>query len=75
MVVHLCWCLGQTEGDILFGVISYLFVSRPAAGARFAKWRAVLKISEGKGPSTQAILENAHGLARYAQIAQVCTLP
>lgn len=39
-------------------------------GARFAKWRAVLKISEGKGPSTQAILENAHGLARYAQIAQ-----
>lgn len=39
-------------------------------GARFAKWRAVLKISEGKGPSAQAILENAHGLARYAQIAQ-----
>ena len=40
-------------------------------GARFAKWRAVLKISEGgTGPSTQAILENAHGLARYAQIAQ-----
>jgi len=39
-------------------------------GARFAKWRAVLKISEGKGPSTQAILENVHGLARYAQIAQ-----
>ncbi|KAL4434288.1 hypothetical protein ABPG75_000729 [Micractinium tetrahymenae] len=39
-------------------------------GARFAKWRAVLKISEGAGPSSQAILENAHGLARYAQIAQ-----
>jgi hypothetical protein len=30
----------------------------------------VLKISEGEGPSSQAILENAHGLARYAQIAQ-----
>jgi hypothetical protein len=30
----------------------------------------VLKIGEGQGPSTQAILENAHGLARYAQIAQ-----
>lgn len=44
-------------------------------GARFAKWRAVLKISEGKGPSTQAILENAHGLARYAQIAQVRRTP
>jgi hypothetical protein len=40
-------------------------------GARFAKWRAVLKIGEAGGPSTQAILENAHGLARYAQIAQV----
>ena len=40
------------------------------AGARFAKWRAVLKIGEGC-PSTMAILENAHGLARYAQIAQV----
>jgi fructose-bisphosphate aldolase class I len=38
-------------------------------GARFAKWRAVLKIGEGC-PSTTAILENAHGLARYAQIAQ-----
>lgn len=35
-------------------------------GARFAKWRAVLKV----GASTTAILENAHGLARYAQIAQ-----
>ena len=39
-------------------------------GARFAKWRAVLKISDEGGPSTMAILENAHGLARYAQIAQ-----
>ena len=36
-------------------------------GARFAKWRAVLKV----GASTTAVLENAHGLARYAQIAQV----
>jgi fructose-bisphosphate aldolase class I len=39
-------------------------------GARFAKWRAVLRINEKGGPSTQAIFENAHGLARYAQIAQ-----
>jgi fructose-bisphosphate aldolase class I len=37
-----------------------------AIGARFCKWRAVLKV----GASTTAILENAHGLARYAQIAQ-----
>ncbi len=38
-------------------------------GARFAKWRAVLKIGNGQ-PSEMAILENAHGLARYAQICQ-----
>eukprot|EP00891_Asterochloris_glomerata_P001048 jgi/Astpho2/1048/Aster-07436 len=38
-------------------------------GARFAKWRAVLKVGNGC-PSTMATLENAHGLARYAQIAQ-----
>jgi len=39
-------------------------------GARFAKWRAVLRITDKEGPSNMAILENAHGLARYAQIAQ-----
>jgi fructose-bisphosphate aldolase class I len=40
-------------------------------GARFAKWRAVVRIAgPGQGPSTTAILENAHGLARYAQICQ-----
>lgn len=38
-------------------------------GARFAKWRAVLKISKN-APSDMAIEENAHGLARYAQICQ-----
>ncbi len=40
-------------------------------GARFAKWRAVIKIGTPGTPSTTAIMENAHGLARYAQIAQV----
>jgi fructose-bisphosphate aldolase class I len=38
-------------------------------GCRFAKWRAVLRIDQDK-PSRTAILENAHGLARYAQICQ-----
>ncbi len=38
-------------------------------GCRFAKWRAVLKIGENQ-PSRNAILENAHGLARYAAICQ-----
>lgn len=40
-----------------------------AAGARFAKWRAVLKIGPNE-PSPLAILENANGLARYAIICQ-----
>ena len=38
-----------------------------ALGARFAKWRAVLKIDvENHLPSITAITENAHNLARYA---------
>lgn len=39
------------------------------AGARFAKWRAVLKIGPNE-PSPLAIHENAYGLARYAVICQ-----
>ena len=38
-------------------------------GARFAKWRAVLKIGDGR-PSQLAIQDNAHTLARYASICQ-----
>lgn len=40
-----------------------------AKGCRFAKWRAVLKISCGT-PSPQAMQETAWGLARYAAICQ-----
>jgi fructose-bisphosphate aldolase class I len=39
------------------------------AGARFAKWRAVVKIGDGR-PSHLAIQETAHTLARYAAICQ-----
>lgn len=39
------------------------------AGARFAKWRAVLKIGRNE-PSPLGIQENAWGLARYAAICQ-----
>ncbi|KMT12645.1 hypothetical protein BVRB_4g091040 [Beta vulgaris subsp. vulgaris] len=39
------------------------------AGARFAKWRAVLKIGVTE-PSELAIQQNAQGLARYAIICQ-----
>jgi fructose-bisphosphate aldolase, class I len=40
-----------------------------ADGARFSKWRAVLRIGKDE-PSNVAIAENAHGLARYAVICQ-----
>ena len=38
-------------------------------GARFAKWRAVIKIGNGN-PSMGAITSNAHALARYAALCQ-----
>jgi fructose-bisphosphate aldolase, class I len=38
-------------------------------GARFAKWRAVIDIGNGK-PSYNAIHANAHALARYAALCQ-----
>ena len=39
------------------------------AGARFAKWRAVVSIPAG--PTQAALRDAAYGLARYAAIAQV----
>ena len=38
-------------------------------GARFAKWRAVIKIGENS-PSAACISTNSHALARYAAICQ-----
>jgi fructose-bisphosphate aldolase, class I len=38
-------------------------------GARFAKWRAVIAIGNGR-PSGYAISTNAHALARYAALCQ-----
>ena len=44
-------------------------------GARFAKWRAVLKIDVANGcPSQVAVQENAHTLARYGAISQMAGL-
>ena len=40
-----------------------------ALGARFAKWRAVLRIGDGY-PTTTCIEAHAHALARYAALAQ-----
>ncbi len=39
------------------------------AGARFAKWRAVITIGDGT-PSYNALHTNAHALARYAALCQ-----
>ena len=39
-------------------------------GARFAKWRSVLKIGDGM-PSYLSVLESANVLARYASICQL----
>lgn len=41
-----------------------------AAGARFAKWRGVLKITDGGCPSELSVHANAEALARYASICQ-----
>ena len=42
-----------------------------AAGARFAKWRAVIKIDGSGCPSDLSIKLNTQGLARYAAICQM----
>lgn len=39
-------------------------------GCRFAKWRCVLKIGNGR-PSQLAVIENANVLARYASVCQM----
>lgn len=39
-------------------------------GAKFAKWRAVIAIEGNAKPSPAALEVNAHGLARYAALAQ-----
>ncbi|KAG2422577.1 hypothetical protein HXX76_015905 [Chlamydomonas incerta] len=60
---------GETTTQGLDGLADRVKAYRKQ-GARFAKWRAVVKIGEAGCPSTTAVLENAHGLARYAQICQ-----
>ncbi|KAG1664120.1 hypothetical protein FOA52_011943 [Chlamydomonas sp. UWO 241] len=42
-------------------------------GAKFAKWRATIKIQAG-GPSEAAVLRNADELAQYAKICQAAGL-
>jgi len=43
-------------------------------GARFSKWRAVLRINKEGAPTPLAIKQNAETLARYGAISQACGL-
>ena len=42
-------------------------------GARFTKWRAVIKIANNY-PTVQCIKSNSHALARYAAMVQECNM-
>jgi fructose-bisphosphate aldolase, class I len=55
---------GETITEGLDGLRDRL-ADYAALGARFAKWRAVLRIGDGQ-PSWRALCANAHALARYA---------
>jgi fructose-bisphosphate aldolase, class I len=59
---------GETITEGLDGLRERL-ASYAALGARFAKWRAVLRIADGQ-PSWHALQANAHMLARYAALCQ-----
>lgn len=59
---------GETVTEGLDGLRERL-ADYAARGARFAKWRAVINIGDGK-PSVRALRANAHALARYAALCQ-----
>jgi fructose-bisphosphate aldolase class I len=59
---------GETITEGLDGLRERLVTYRDA-GARFAKWRAVITIGDGI-PSEYCIHTNAHALARYAALCQ-----
>jgi hypothetical protein len=69
---HLSHQIGRRRADDRCGGLDCLSLRYYKQGARFAKWRAVLRVDNEVLPSSTAVLENAHGLARYAQICQVC---
>ncbi|HZO97921.1 MAG TPA: class I fructose-bisphosphate aldolase [Gaiellaceae bacterium] len=59
---------GETITEGLDG-LRERFEEYVSLGARFAKWRAVYSIGDGR-PSEYAVWANAHALARYAALAQ-----
>jgi fructose-bisphosphate aldolase class I len=63
---------GETVTEGLDGLRERL-ATCAALGARFAKWRAVLRIAAGQ-PSWHALHANAHALARYAALCQEASI-
>lgn len=64
---------GGAEGETHTNGLEHLAASCAefaSAGARFAKWRATLKIGGG-APTESAVQVNAEQLAMYAKICQV----
>src|SRR5215208_4130944 len=64
----LAGCPGETVTEGLDGLRERLAEYRDL-GARFVKWRAVIRIGDGI-PSVACIGANAHALARYAALCQ-----
>src|SRR5215217_6441138 len=64
----LAGCPGETVTEGLDGLRDRLAEYRDL-GARFAKWRAVIRIGNGM-PSAACVSANAHALARYAALCQ-----
>lgn len=60
--------MGELVTEGLDGLGSRL-ATYHAKGARFAKWRAVISIGDGR-PSSMCVAANAHALARYAKLCQ-----
>jgi fructose-bisphosphate aldolase class I len=64
--------LAGADGESITGGLDGLrerLTEYRALGARFAKWRAVLAIGDGR-PSRYCLSTNAHALARYAALCQ-----
>lgn len=69
---NLALCPGEKVTEGLDGLRERL-AAYFKAGARFAKWRAVITIGEGI-PSHACLYANAHALARYAALCQEASI-
>ena len=68
-LTRLAGCPGETVTEGLGGLGSRLTFAR-FLGARFARWRAVFAVGDGR-PSPEAVTANARSVARFAALCQV----